>query len=172
MFCEPETIHCKKVEKYVLSTITLYSEDDNHKEVNINEETLTFTIQLMIKIWTIKWVFKKLKRIVLVLVKNAILGQKILLVRYLLENTGREYKLLVGLCVLCIRKKSMILSDNTRQLERLGSFFKNLGKLSAKAGKVIATNALTNPGRFLEIGANVATAAAIEILKQLYQTYL
>ena len=42
----------------------------------------------------------------------------------------------------------------------MGSFFKNLGKISAKAGKKLATNALKNPARFLEIGANVATAAA------------
>ena len=54
----------------------------------------------------------------------------------------------------------MIVSDNTIKAEVLGSFFKNLGKISAEAGKKFATNALKNPPRFLEIGANVATAAA------------
>ena len=54
----------------------------------------------------------------------------------------------------------MTVSDNTIKAERLGSFFKNLGKTSAKAGKKSATNALKNPARFLEISANVATAAA------------
>ena len=54
----------------------------------------------------------------------------------------------------------MIVSDNTIQAEGIGSFFKNLGKISAKAGKKLANNALKNPGRFLEFGANVATAAA------------
>ena len=39
-------------------------------------------------------------------------------------------------------------------------FFKNLGKISAKAGKKLATDALKNSGRFFEIGANIATAAA------------
>ena len=54
----------------------------------------------------------------------------------------------------------MIVSDTTIKAEALSSFFKNLGKISAKAGKKIYTNVLENPGRALEIGANVATAAA------------
>ena len=51
VFSEPETIHYKKINKSVLNTITFYLEDDNNKEVNFNQETLTFTLQ-MIKIWT------------------------------------------------------------------------------------------------------------------------
>ena len=35
-----------------------------------------------------------------------------------------------------------------------------MGKISAKAGEKLATNVLKNPARALEIGANVATAAA------------
>ena len=49
VFCQPETIHYKKVNKSVLNTITFYLEDDNNKEVNFNGETLTFALQ-MIKI--------------------------------------------------------------------------------------------------------------------------
>ena len=49
VFCEPETIHYKKVNKSVLNTITFYLEDDNNEEVKFNGETLTFTLQ-MIKI--------------------------------------------------------------------------------------------------------------------------
>ena len=49
VFCEPETIHYKKINKSVLNTITFYLEDDNNKEVNFNGETLTFKLQ-MIKI--------------------------------------------------------------------------------------------------------------------------
>ena len=45
VFCEPETIHHKNINKSVLNTITLYSEDDNNKEVDFNGETLTFTLQ-------------------------------------------------------------------------------------------------------------------------------
>ena len=53
----------------------------------------------------------------------------------------------------------MIVSDNVIQAEGLGDFFKNLGKVSSKAAKKLAGNALKNPIRFLEIGANVVTAA-------------
>ena len=49
IFCEPETIHYKKINKSVLNTITFYLEDDNNKEVDFNGETMTFTLQ-MIKI--------------------------------------------------------------------------------------------------------------------------
>ena len=76
------------------------------------------------------------------------------------KKTGREIKFLVGKCVICDRKKSMIVSDNTIQAEGLGDFFRKLGKVSGKAAKKIATNALKNPYRCLEIGANVAAATA------------
>ena len=48
-FCEPETIHYKKINKSVLNTITFYLEDNINEVVNFNGETLTFTLQ-MIKI--------------------------------------------------------------------------------------------------------------------------
>ena len=54
----------------------------------------------------------------------------------------------------------MTVSDNTIQVEGLVSSFKNLGKISAKAGRKLATNALKNPARFLEIGATFPTAVA------------
>ena len=50
VFSEPETIHYKKLNKPVLDTITFYLEDDNNEEDNFNEETLTFTLQ-MVKIY-------------------------------------------------------------------------------------------------------------------------
>ena len=47
MFSEPETIHYKKINKSVLNTIIFYLlEDNNHKEVDFNGETLTFTLQM------------------------------------------------------------------------------------------------------------------------------
>ena len=64
----------------------------------------------------------------------------------------------------------MIVSDNTIKVEGLGSFFKNLGKLSSKAGKKLATNVLKNPGRALEIGTNIATAAATKSPKAALST--
>ena len=86
------------------------------------------------------------------------------------KKTGKDTKLLVGKCMVCNRKKSMIVSDNTIKAEGLGSFFKNLGKISSKAGKKLATNVLKNPGRALEIGANIATAAATKSPKAALST--
>ena len=54
----------------------------------------------------------------------------------------------------------MIVSDNTIQAEGLGDFFKNLGKKGLNVSKKMAKNVLKNPGRALEIGANVGTAFA------------
>ena len=47
VFSEPETIHYKKINKSVLNTITFYLEDDNNEKVDFNQETLTFTLQLI-----------------------------------------------------------------------------------------------------------------------------
>ena len=88
------------------------------------------------------------------------------------EKTGKKIKLLVGKCIVCDRKKSMIVSDNTIKAEGLGNFFKNLGKVSAKAGKKLATNVLKNPGRALEVGANIATALATKSPKAALSTLL
>ena len=49
VFCEPETIHYKKVNESVLNTIMFYLGEDNKEKVDFNGETLTFTLQ-MIKI--------------------------------------------------------------------------------------------------------------------------
>ena len=49
VFCEPETIQYKKINKFVLNTITFHLEDDKNEEVDFNGETFTFTLQ-MIKI--------------------------------------------------------------------------------------------------------------------------
>ena len=47
IFSETETIHYKKINKSVLNTITFYLEDDNNEEVDFNQETLTFTLQMI-----------------------------------------------------------------------------------------------------------------------------
>ena len=49
IFCEPETIHYKKLNKSVLNTITFFLENDNNEVVDFNGATLTLTLQ-MIKI--------------------------------------------------------------------------------------------------------------------------
>ena len=48
VFSEPETIHHKKTNKSVLNTITFYLEDNNNEEVDVNRETLSFTLQMII----------------------------------------------------------------------------------------------------------------------------
>ena len=47
IFSEPETIRYKKFKKFVFNTITLYLEDHNNKEVDFNQKTLTFTLQMI-----------------------------------------------------------------------------------------------------------------------------
>ena len=86
------------------------------------------------------------------------------------KKPGKDTKLLVGKCVICNRKKSMIVSDNTIKAEGLGSFFKNLGKISAKAGKKLAKNVINNPGRALDLTAKIATAAATKSPKAALST--
>ena len=46
VFCEPETVHYKKINKSVLNTVTFYLEDDNDEEVDFNGETMTFTLKI------------------------------------------------------------------------------------------------------------------------------
>ena len=86
------------------------------------------------------------------------------------KKTGKQTNLLVGKCVICDRKKSMIVSDNTIQAEGLGDFFKNLGKISAKAGKKLAKNVISNPGRALDLTAKIATATATKSPKGVLST--
>ena len=86
------------------------------------------------------------------------------------KKTGKQVKLLIGRCSVCNRKKTMIVSDNVIQAEGLGDFFKNLGKVSAKAGKKLAKNVLSNPGRALDLTAKIATAAATKSPKAALST--
>ena len=85
------------------------------------------------------------------------------------KKSGKEVKLLVGRCAICNRK-TMIVSDNVIQAEGLGDFFKNLGKISAKAGKKLAKNVLSNPGRALDLTAKIATAAVTKSPKAALST--
>ena len=54
-------------------------------------------------------------------------------------------------------KKTMIVSDHTIQAENLCDFFKNLGKKGFNVSK-LAKIVKKNPGRALDITANVACA--------------
>ena len=86
------------------------------------------------------------------------------------KKTGKEVKLLLGNCVICDRKKTMIVSDNVIQAEGLGDFFKNLGKKGINVSKKMAKNVLSNPARALDLTAKIATAAASRNSKQALST--
>ena len=129
--------------------------DDNQEQINFNGETLIVTLQL-IKIRTIKWAFKNLK-VILIIVGGR---HRSATTKTYGDLTSKGSEILYGYCSICNGRKSMIFCVNTIQAEGLGNFFKKLGIISAKTGKNLATNALKNPGRILEIGVNIATAAA------------
>ena len=86
------------------------------------------------------------------------------------DITSKGSKVLIGFCSICNRKKSMTVSDNTIKAEGLSSFFKKLGKISAKAGKKLAKNVISNPGRALDLTAKIATAAATKSPKAALST--
>ena len=86
------------------------------------------------------------------------------------DITSKGSKVLIGFCSICNRKKSMTVSDNTIKAEGLSSFFKKLGKISAKAGKKLAKNVISNPGRALDLTAKIATADATKSPKAALST--
>ena len=71
------------------------------------------------------------------------------------RNSGMPVKLLRGIFSTCKRNKSLIVSDQTIQAERLGEFFKHIGN----AVKNVEKKILDNPGRALELEAITGTAA-------------
>ena len=54
-------------------------------------------------------------------------------------TTETVQKLLFGKCVQCTWKKSIVVSDNTRQVGSLCIFFKTTGSAFSKAGEKLAT---------------------------------
>ena len=72
------------------------------------------------------------------------------------EKTGMPVKLLRGTCSTCTRNKSLIVSDQTIQAEGLGDFFRSVGKAAKNVGMKI----LNNPGRALEIAANIRNCSS------------
>ena len=82
------------------------------------------------------------------------------------NSRNNNVKMLRGTCMMCSRNKSSIVSDRTINGEGLGDFFKHLGSAAKNVGKKI----LNNPGRALEIAANIGTAAASKIPKLIAAT--
>ena len=54
----------------------------------------------------------------------------------------------------------MIVSDNTISAENLGDFLKFFGKRSVEISKLLTENVLKNPGRVVDMKANIGSAAA------------
>ena len=75
-------------------------------------------------------------------------------------------KMLWGTSMMCSRNKSLIVFDRTIHGEALGDFFKHLGKAAGSAAKNVGKKILNNPGRALEIAANIGTAAATKNTKR------
>ena len=76
------------------------------------------------------------------------------------DITSKDSNVLIGNFSICNGKKTITVCDNTKQVEGLGEFFKNVGKKGLNVPKRIAKIVLKNPGRALEIRANVGTAFA------------
>ena len=85
--------------------------------------------------------------------------------------TSKVSKVLIGWRSICKRTKSMTVSDITIQAEGLGSFFKNLGKLSAKASKKIATTVLKNQVELWKLLQRFQQQPQVKAQKQLYHQY-
>ena len=83
-------------------------------------------------------------------------------IKIYVDISSKGSKIRIRYCSICNGKKSMTVTDNTKKAEGIGSFFKNLGRISTKAGKKLATNVLNNPGKASEITSHIATAAAIK----------
>ena len=86
------------------------------------------------------------------------------------QKTGKENEMLVGKCVTCDERKSMIVSNDVIRPECLIGLIKNIGKRGLNVSKKMAKNVLKNPLRALEIGANIATAAASRNPKKVLST--
>ena len=70
--------------------------------------------------------------------------------------TSKGTKMLKGNCVKCKRNKSISVSDNTIEAERLKYYFKSVGTATVNFGKKVANNLV----RALEIASKVGSAAA------------
>ena len=86
------------------------------------------------------------------------------------DITSKGSKVLIGNCLVCNRKKSMTVSDDTIKAEGLSDFFEKLGKKGFNVSKKMAKNVSSNPGRALDLTAKIATAAASRNSKQALST--
>ena len=81
------------------------------------------------------------------------------------KKSDKEVKLLLGRCVICDRKKTMIVSDNVIQAEGLGSFFKNLGKKGLNVSKKMAKNDIKQPWTSLRFNSKNSHSSSFSKFK-------
>ena len=86
------------------------------------------------------------------------------------DMTSKRFKVLIGYCSICYRKKLRTVRDKTIQAGDLGDFFKNVVKREPYVSKKMAENILNNPGRALDLTAKIATAAVSKNSKQSLST--
>ena len=94
------------------------------------------------------------------------------------DITSEGSEKLIDYCSSCNLRKSLTVSDNTILEKCLGGFFKNLGIRGLIVPKKMAKNVLKNPGRALDLGANVDSAvasrnpkAALSTLTEVFNIY-
>ena len=85
--------------------------------------------------------------------------------------TSKNIRVLIGLCSICNREKFMTVSDNTKVAEGFGEFFMDLGKEGPNVSQKMAEKGFENPGRALEMGANVGTPFANRTKRSLHPHY-
>ena len=86
------------------------------------------------------------------------------------KKTGKDNKLLVGKSVICDRKKSIIVSDNTKKVERLGSFSKTWERLQKRVKKEQLMRSKIQLDS-LKSMLTLLRQRQVEIQKQHYQHY-
>ena len=101
---QTEIIRFKKINKYVVNTITFYLEDDKQEEVNFNGETTTFSLKLVKNhFFAQKMSFQKPET------DNFCVGGRHMsaTTKNVRDITSKKYSVMIGHCSKCNRKKRM-----------------------------------------------------------------
>ena len=69
------------------------------------------------------------------------------------DVSSKGNKVLIGFCSICIRKKSMKVSEDTTKAKSLGDFFKNLGKNGLSVSKKRAKKRFKSPKKSLRFNS-------------------
>ena len=161
VFCQIETINYEKLNKSVFKTISFCLKDDNIEFQWRNDDFyITFNQNLTYQMsYQVCESFSYCVGIRHRPATKNIFG----------DITSKNGNVKIGYCSIC-NKKSVTNCHNTIVAESLGDFFKNLGKKVFNVSKKMAKKVTKNPGRALDIAANIASAVASTNLKKLLTT--